>query len=53
MTRVGGWAAGLDGPQYVVSPDGLRFLMSTVTGEVMTSSDHGDFELEAQAVATL
>jgi len=37
VTRVGGWAAGLDGPQYVVSPDGLRFLMSTVTGEVMTS----------------
>ena len=37
MTRVGGWAAGLPGPQYVVSPDGLRFLMNTLTGEVITS----------------
>ena len=37
LTRVGGWVSGNDGPQYVVSPDGLRFLMSTVTGEVMTS----------------
>jgi len=37
VTRAGRWASGLDGPQYVVSTDGLRFLMSTVTGEVTTS----------------
>jgi len=36
-TRVGGWAGGLPGSQYVVSPDGQRFLMNTLTGEVVTS----------------
>jgi hypothetical protein len=36
VTRVGGWG-GLPGPQYLVSPDGLRFLMNTLTGEVITS----------------
>ena len=37
VTGVGGWAGGLPGPQYVVSPDGLRFLMNTLTGDVVTS----------------
>ena len=37
VTRVGGWAGGFERPQYVVSPDGLRFLMSTATAEVITS----------------
>ena len=36
VTRVGGWGD-LPGPQYVVSPDGLRFLMNTLTGEIVTS----------------
>jgi Tol biopolymer transport system component len=36
-TRVGGWAGGLPGAQYVVSPDGQRFLMNTLSGEAVTS----------------
>ena len=36
-TRVGGWAGGLPGPQYVVSPDGRRFLMNTLREEAITS----------------
>lgn len=36
-TRVGGWAGGLPGAQYVVAPDGQRFLMNTLTGGVVTS----------------
>jgi eukaryotic-like serine/threonine-protein kinase len=37
VTRVGGWASGLPGPQYVVSPDGMRFLMNTLSEDVNTS----------------
>ena len=37
VTRVSGWGSGTQGPQYVVSPDGQRFLMNTLTGEVITS----------------
>jgi eukaryotic-like serine/threonine-protein kinase len=36
-TRVGGWAGGLPGAQYVVSSDGQRFLMNTLSGEAVTS----------------
>jgi serine/threonine protein kinase len=36
-TRVGGAAPGPNRQQYVVSPDGKRFLMSTLTGDVNTS----------------
>ena len=36
-TRVGGWVGGLPGPQYVVASDGQRFLMNTLSGEVITS----------------
>jgi hypothetical protein len=36
-TRVGGWVGGIQGPQYVVSRDGERFLMNTHTGAVVTS----------------
>lgn len=36
-TRVGGWRSGPQGTQYVVSPDGRRFLMNTLSGEVITS----------------
>jgi hypothetical protein len=36
-TRVGGWVGGIQGPEYVVSGDGQRFLMNTLTGEVITS----------------
>lgn len=32
-TRVGGAVQGIYRPQYMVSPDGQRFLMSTVTEE--------------------
>jgi hypothetical protein len=37
VTRVGGWTDVQKGPQYLVSPDGLRFLMNTLAGEVITS----------------
>jgi len=37
VTRVGGWGGVPGSAQYVVSPDGLRFLMNTLTGEVVTS----------------
>jgi WD40-like Beta Propeller Repeat len=37
VTRVGGWTDVQKGPQYLFSPDGLRFLMNTLTGEVITS----------------
>ena len=33
VTRVGGAVQGVTRQQYVVSPDGLRFLMNTVTDE--------------------
>ena len=36
-TQVGGWAGGLPGAQYVISPDGQRFLMNTLSGEAVTS----------------
>ena len=37
VTRVGGWASGLAGAQYVVSPDGQQFLMNTLSREAITS----------------
>ena len=35
--HVGGWASVAPGPQYVVSPDGQRFLMNTAAEEAVTS----------------
>ena len=37
-TRIGGAVQGVDRQQYMVSPDGQRFLMKTVTEEASTSS---------------
>jgi Tol biopolymer transport system component len=36
-THVGGWRSGPQGTQYLVAPDGKRFLMNTLSGEVITS----------------
>jgi serine/threonine protein kinase len=36
-TRIGNWRSGPQGAQYAVSPDGQRFLMNTLSGDVITS----------------
>src|SRR5262249_26905635 len=49
-TRIGGALQGNLRQQYMVSPDGQRFLMNTITEEAAVADDHTPAELESQAL---
>ena len=48
-TRVGNPVPAIDGQQYIVTPDGQRFLMNTLTDEAASGSIRGDPDLQGPA----